>query len=40
VAGERDLDLARQLTRLGRGRLRPIRSYRDVAPALSAMFAR
>jgi Mg-chelatase subunit ChlD len=40
VAGERDLELARQLTRLGRGRLRPIRNYRDVAPAVSEMFAR
>jgi Mg-chelatase subunit ChlD len=39
VAGERDHDLARQLARLGRGRLRPIRHPRDVAPALSQMFA-
>jgi Mg-chelatase subunit ChlD len=39
VAGERDVDLARQLARLGRGRLRPIRGHRDVAPALSDMFA-
>jgi len=38
VAGERDLDLARQLARAGRGRLRPVRTHRDVAPALSAMF--
>jgi Mg-chelatase subunit ChlD len=39
VAGERDLELARQLARLGRGRLAPIRGHRDVAPALSEMFA-
>ena len=39
VAGECDRDLARQLARLGRGRLRPIRHHRDVAPALSQIFA-
>jgi Mg-chelatase subunit ChlD len=38
VAGERDLDLARALVAVGRGRLRPIRTHRDVAPALSAIF--
>jgi hypothetical protein len=37
--GEKDLDLARQLARLGRGRLRAIRHHRDVAPALTEIFA-
>jgi Mg-chelatase subunit ChlD len=40
VTGEQDPDLARDLARLGRGRLRHIRTYRDVAPALSEIFAR
>ena len=31
--------LARDLALLGRGQLRSIRTYHDVAPALSAMFA-
>jgi Mg-chelatase subunit ChlD len=39
VSGERDPDLARDLARLGHGRLRMIRTYRDVAPALSEIFA-
>jgi hypothetical protein len=39
VTGEQDLDLARDLARLGRGRLRQIRTYRDVAPALSELFS-
>jgi Mg-chelatase subunit ChlD len=39
TSGEQDADLARQLARLGRGRLRRIRTYHDVAPALSAIFA-
>jgi Mg-chelatase subunit ChlD len=39
VTGERDLGLARDLARLGRGRLRSIRTYRDVAPALSELFS-
>jgi Mg-chelatase subunit ChlD len=38
VTGERDLDLARDLARLGHGRLRLVRSHRDVAPALSSLF--
>ena len=38
VTGEQDLDLARDLARLGRGRLRLVRTHRDVAPALSALF--
>lgn len=40
VTGEQDPELARDLARLGRGRLRHIRTYRDVAPALSEIFAR
>jgi hypothetical protein len=32
-------DLARELARLGHGRLRRIDTYTDVAPALSAVFA-
>ena len=39
TSGEQDADLARELARLGRGRLRRIRTYTDVAPALSAIFA-
>ncbi len=39
ASGEQDPDLARDLARLGRGRLRSIRTYQDVAPALSAIFA-
>jgi len=39
-SGEQDPDLGRDLALLGRGRLRSIRTYHDVAPALSAIFAR
>jgi Mg-chelatase subunit ChlD len=39
TTGEQDPDLARDLARLGRGRLRQVRGYRDVAPALSDFFA-
>jgi hypothetical protein len=39
VSGEKDVDLGRQLVRLGRGRLRFIRHHRDVAPALTEGFA-
>jgi Mg-chelatase subunit ChlD len=39
TTGEQDPELARDLVRLGRGRLRQVRSYRDVAPALSQFFA-
>ncbi len=39
TSGEQDADLARELARRGRGRLRRIDSYTDVAPALSAIFA-
>jgi Mg-chelatase subunit ChlD len=38
TAGEQDPELARDLARLGRGRLRLVRGYRDVAPALSEFF--
>lgn len=38
TSGEQDPDLARELARLGHGRLRPIRTYTDVAPALGAIF--
>jgi len=40
TSGEQDADLARELARLGRGRLRRIRAHTDVAPALGAIFAR
>jgi Mg-chelatase subunit ChlD len=39
TSGEQDADLARELGRLGHGRLRRIGTYTDVAPALSAIFA-
>jgi Mg-chelatase subunit ChlD len=38
-SGEHDAELARDLARLGRGRLARIRGYRDVAPAVSGLFA-
>jgi Mg-chelatase subunit ChlD len=38
TSGERDADLAADLARIGRGRLRPISTYRDVAPALGQIF--
>lgn len=37
--GEKDLELGCQLARLGRGRLRRVRNHRDVAVALSEIFA-
>jgi Mg-chelatase subunit ChlD len=39
ASGEHDADLARDLARLGRGRLAQVRGYRDVAPAVSELFA-
>jgi Mg-chelatase subunit ChlD len=39
ASGEQDPDLARDLARLGHGRLRIARTYHDIAPALSAIFA-
>ena len=38
TTGEQDPDLARDLARLGRGRLRTVNTYKDVAPALSEVF--
>lgn len=38
VTGEHDLQLARDLARLGRGRTRPISGHRGVASALTAIF--
>lgn len=38
TTGEHDLDLGRDLARLGHGRLRTVRHHRDVAPALTAIF--
>ncbi len=38
VTGEHDLELGRELAAAGHGRLRQIRTYRDVAPALAAVF--
>ena len=31
--------MAGELARLGRGRLRRVRTYHDIAPAVSAIFA-
>ena len=39
IPGRDPGELARDLARLGRGRLRQVRTYRDVAPALSEFFA-
>ncbi|GAB3361315.1 Mg-chelatase subunit ChlD [Blastococcus aggregatus] len=39
TSGEKDVDLGRDLARAGRGQLRLIRDHRDVAGALSAVFA-
>jgi Mg-chelatase subunit ChlD len=39
TSGEQDVDLARDLARLGRGRLARVAGYREVAPAVSALFA-
>lgn len=38
VSGEKDIDLGRELARVGRGTARLVHTYRDVAPALSALF--
>jgi Mg-chelatase subunit ChlD len=38
ASGENDPDLARDLARLGRGRLARATTYRDVAPAVSTLF--
>jgi hypothetical protein len=39
TSGEHDLELGRDLARLGRGRLARAHTYRDIAPAVSALFA-
>ena len=39
TSGEHDADLARDLARLGRGGFATVRTHRDVAPALSRLFA-
>lgn len=39
VTGEHDLELGRDLARLGHGRTRRVRRHQDVAPALSDLFA-
>jgi hypothetical protein len=39
TSGEQDPDLARDLARLGHGRLFRAGSYRDIAPALTTLFA-
>jgi hypothetical protein len=38
TSGEDDVELGRDLARIGRGRLRLIRDHRDVAAALRAVF--
>jgi Mg-chelatase subunit ChlD len=38
TSDEHDLDLARDLARLGRGRVTPVRDHRQVAPAISRFF--
>jgi len=40
ISGEQDLELGRDLARLGRGRIRTVRTYRDVGPALTSFFQR
>jgi Mg-chelatase subunit ChlD len=40
TSGEQDRDLARDLARLGHGHLAPVRTHRDVAAAVSDLFAR
>ncbi len=38
TTGENDVDLGRDLARTGRGTMRLVHSYRDVAPAVSRLF--
>jgi Mg-chelatase subunit ChlD len=38
ASGENDKGLARDMAKVGRGRIRSVRSHIDVAPALSALF--
>ncbi len=39
VSGEGEVELGRDLARLGRGRFRLVRDHRDVAPALSSVLS-
>jgi Mg-chelatase subunit ChlD len=39
TSAEVDREMGRDLARAGRGRVRPVRDHRDVAPALGAIFA-
>jgi hypothetical protein len=39
ASGEHDEELARDLARLGHGRLAVMHGYRDAAPAVSRLFA-
>jgi Mg-chelatase subunit ChlD len=39
TTAEHDLDLARDLARIGRGRLEPVHQFRAVAPALTDIFS-
>jgi Mg-chelatase subunit ChlD len=39
TSGENDVELGRDLARLGRGRFRLVRDHRDVAPALTSLFS-
>jgi hypothetical protein len=38
VSGEKDVDLGRELARVGHGTAQLVRTYRDVAPALGVVF--
>ncbi len=38
TSGEKDLELGREIARIGRGGFRAIRTFHDVAPALGALF--
>lgn len=39
TSGEHDAEMARDLVRLGRGRLAQVADHRAVAPALSSLFS-
>ncbi len=39
ISGEDDVELGRDLARLGRGRFQLVRDHRDVAPALTSVFS-
>jgi hypothetical protein len=38
TSAEHDADLARDLARLGHGRMLPTSGYRDIAPAMVSLF--